>query len=101
MSNVAAAQRTMLAALIGPGYGVMQAIDALAPHVLHADGRPVNIGVGQASRDCVAADVYPLSDVTSMGQTMQGITEQPIGRVYLDLTNGTAFMLPDDAFNGR
>lgn len=101
MSNVAEAQRNLLGTMLGPGFGVMEAMDALAPHVPQAEGRKVNIGVGQSSRDCIAADVYPLSDVSYMGQTMKGITQDPIGRVYIDMTNGTAFMLPDDAFNGR
>lgn len=101
MSNVHEAQRSMLGNLIGPGFGVMQAMEALAPRTPNADGRLVSIGMRQGSENFIAADLYPLNDVSYMGQTMKGITEGPIGRVYVDLSNGTAFMMPDDKFHGR
>ncbi len=101
MSNVASAQRSLIGSVLGPGFGALQAMEALAPHVSRAQGGQVNIGVGQFSSECIAADVYPVSDVSYMGQSMKGITQDPIGRVYIDLTNGTAFMLPDDVFDGK
>lgn len=100
-SNAFEAQRSLVNTLMGPGLGVFQAMEALAPRMPGNPSELVSIGTGMGSTTCVAADVYPVETVNLMGQDMKGITGDPIGRVYIDLTNGTAFLMPDDKFHGR
>lgn len=99
MSNVAAAHKSLIGTMLGPhGPALAHFMEALAEKT-GVDGlASLRIGVGGV--DMVAGDVYPVTSQEYMGAKLPGVTAEPVARVYIDLTNGTSFLLPDDKFRG-
>lgn len=99
MSNVADAHKGLIGTMLGPhGPALAHFMEALAEKT-GVDGlASLRIGVGGV--DMVAGDVYQVTPQEYMGSKLNGVTGEPVARVYIDMTNGTSFLLPDDKFRG-
>lgn len=99
MSNVADAHKGLIATMLGPhGPALAHFMEALAEKTGVEGLASLQIGFG--GEDMVAGDVYAVTPQEYMGGKLNGITGEPVARVYIDMTNGTSFLLPEDKFRG-
>lgn len=97
MTNVANAQRHLLATLLGPmGVALSDFTTELSQNVPAAKGELVSLGVHAASETFITGDVYAVTQRDYRGAPLNGVSGRPIARVSVDLSSGQAYRWPEE-----